>query len=192
MRALVGAHRERLRERIHALYGATLAGPLAKGTVDVAREDGAILGAAVWHAPDEAGTSLRHLLPHVGANLRTFGFPGVLRALRIHSAVKKYHPAAPHWYLQGIGVNERARGRGVGSTLLDHRLALVDARGEASYLESANSRTGKLYRTRGFNVTRRIDAWPDAAPDGADGADGADAAPYGMWRPSRLAGPGEV
>lgn len=172
MRALVGEHHPDLRERMHALYGAAIAAPLDHGTVDVARKDGVILGAAIWHAPGALSDSIWHYAPQAGRYLRAFGFPGVLRALSIYSQTGTYRPQTPHWYLQGIGVNELARSHGVGSALLDHRLALIDAHGAPAYLESANKRTGKLYRTRGFEVTRRIDVWPSDAP-------------YGMWRPEK-------
>lgn len=175
MRVLVGEHSD-LRERMHALYGAAIAAPLGNGTVDVARKDGVILGAAIWHLPGALSDSFWHYLPQTGRYLRAFGFPGVLRALRIYSQAGTYRPRTPHWYLQGIGVNELARGRGIGSVLLDHRLARIDAQGQPAYLESSNKRTGKLYATRGFEVTRRIDAWPAHAP-------------YGMWRPAKVTNP---
>lgn len=171
MRALVGEQPD-LRRRAESLYRAMLlATPLRDGTIDVAFHGDRPVGAAIWYAPGRAAASLLHHLPQLRWYVRAFG-PGRVRyALRVTNAVAAYHPHAPHWYLQAIGVSPAERGAGVGSALLDHRLATIDAVGEAAYLESSTARTGALYRRHGFETLRPITVWPGAEP-------------YAMWRPA--------
>jgi ribosomal protein S18 acetylase RimI-like enzyme len=56
------------------------------------------------------------------------------------------HPQdPPHWYLFILGTEPAAQGRGLGSALLAHLLARVDADGMPVYLESSNERNLALY-----------------------------------------------
>lgn len=176
MRALVG-ERDDLRERAEALYRAMLlAAPLRDGTIDVARTDDGPVGAAIWYAPGRGGPSVLHQLPQLRSYLRAFGAHRIRYAARVTSDVAAYHPHVRHWYLQAIGVLPAARGAGVGSALLAHRLAAIDAAGDAAYLESSTPRTGALYRRHGFGTLRPITVWPGAQP-------------YAMWRPAREPSP---
>jgi len=175
LRALVGECPD-LRERAVSLYrGMLLASPLRDGTLDVARDGSRVVGAAIWYAPGRAGragASLAHHAPQLRWYLKAFGLGRARHALRVTNAVATYHPHVPHWYLQAIGVAPDSRGAGVGSALLVHRLARIDAVGEAAYLESSTARTGALYRRHGFETLRPITVWPGALP-------------YAMWRPAR-------
>lgn len=171
IRALLGTDRPDLLGRAVHLHRAMLTvRPIGAGTVDVARDGARTLGVAIWYAPGDLavplGAQLLHLRDYVGA----FGPTGLRRALRITKAVAQYHPATPHWYLQSLGVSPAARGLGVGSALLAHRLAIADAAGDAAYLESSTPRTGRLYLRHGFTPLRPITAWPGARP-------------WAMWRP---------
>ena len=68
-------------------------------------------------------------------------------------------------------------GSGIGSALLRHRLAALDARAdEPAYLESSHERNLPLYERYGFDVVRRIDG-PDGGPP-----------VWGMLRRSGVAG----
>lgn len=172
LRALVG-ERPDLRQRAESLYRAMLLeSPLHEGTIDLARDGDRIVGAAIWYAPGRASASLVHHLPQLRWYLRAFGARRLPYALRVTNDVAAYHPHVPHWYLQAIGVAPSARGSGVGSALLRHRLRAVDAAGEAAYLESSSARTGALYRRHGFETLRPITVWPGAEP-------------YAMWRAAR-------
>jgi ribosomal protein S18 acetylase RimI-like enzyme len=68
------------------------------------------------------------------------------------------HPRDPHWYLPLIGVNGPFQGRGYGSALLRHALAICDSQGMAAYLESSNPKNVPLYRRHGFELTGTIQA----------------------------------
>lgn len=67
-----------------------------------------------------------------------------------------FHPDAPHWYLSMIGVDPACQGRGLGSAMLKHTLALIDAEGLPAYLESSNPKNTPLYERFGFSVIGQI------------------------------------
>ena len=55
-----------------------------------------------------------------------------------------------------IGVDPARQGRGLGSALMKHTLALCDAEGALAYLESSNPRNVPLYERHGFEVVGEI------------------------------------
>ena len=69
-----------------------------------------------------------------------------------------YHPSEPHWYLPIIGVDPAHQGRGYGSALLQHALAVCDRDGALAYLESSNPRNIPLYERHGFELLGTIQA----------------------------------
>jgi GNAT superfamily N-acetyltransferase len=71
--------------------------------------------------------------------------------------MEERHPQDPsHWYLFILGAEQAAQGRGLGSALLAHMLARVDADGMPVYLESSNERNLALYGRHGFEVTSEV------------------------------------
>lgn len=70
----------------------------------------------------------------------------------LRGEMARYHPQTPHWYLWAIAVDPRLQGRGLGSALLKHRLAVCDARGETAYLESSSPKNVPLYERHGFEA----------------------------------------
>jgi ribosomal protein S18 acetylase RimI-like enzyme len=66
-------------------------------------------------------------------------------AAQVGEQMDRFHPEEPHWYLSMIGVDPARQGRGLGSALLRHTLALCDAEGAPAYLESSNPRNVPLY-----------------------------------------------
>jgi ribosomal protein S18 acetylase RimI-like enzyme len=146
-------------------------GPLHAGTVDVAvGADGTIMGTAVWEAPLGRGSQARHLIGQIPNYLRALGAKGAIAAIRHRAVLQRPRPRLPHWYLGEIGVSAEARGQGVGSVLLDHRLALIDRANEATYLESSTERNRALYRRHGFFDLGPITGLPSGRPEA-------------MWRP---------
>jgi GNAT superfamily N-acetyltransferase len=63
------------------------------------------------------------------------------------------HPTFAHWYLPWFGVDGARQGKGIGSELLRHCLALVDRDHLPAYLESPNPRNIPFYERHGFEVT---------------------------------------
>ncbi|GIF76751.1 GNAT family N-acetyltransferase [Asanoa siamensis] len=79
-----------------------------------------------------------------------------------------------HAYLPFIAVHPDHQGTGVGSVLLKHRLAELDATGTPAYLEASTLRNAALYERLGF---QRLDTTIDL-PEGGPSL-------YPMWRDPR-------
>lgn len=170
MLAITGLARPTV-ERLAALFRPLIrAGALRRGRVDLARRasDGAVLGAALWEPPGSTA-HLVHQAVELPSFFRALGLRGMVHAARNQSALASHRPTEPHWYLSMIGVSGQARGLGVGTALLTSRLALIDANGAPSYLESSNEQNRRLYRRNGFEVIALI-------------ANIATARPAAMWR----------
>jgi GNAT superfamily N-acetyltransferase len=114
-----------------------------------------IAGCAVWLPP---GTWLPSTWRQLAA------LPGYARALGsrltvasvTYRALADAHPAAPHWYLAGLGTDPPLQGTGIGSELMRSRLARCDATGQPAYLESSNERNVPFYQRHGFRVTAEL------------------------------------
>ena len=110
------------------------------------------LGAALWSPPGittdtEAMSAFfgEHAIPE---RMET-AFPGFIE-------MNEAHPTEPHFYLQFVGAHHAARGRGVGSTLLERVLAVCDTEGVPAYLEATTPRSAALYARHGFEATTAI------------------------------------
>jgi ribosomal protein S18 acetylase RimI-like enzyme len=117
--------------------------------------DGA--AAAAWLPPPGRGQESRwqrlRLLPPLVRflGLRTASVLGGLNHM------EERHPHdPPHWYLFILGAEQAAQGQGLGSALLAHVLARVDADGVPAYLESSNERNLAFYGRQGFEVTSEV------------------------------------
>ncbi len=119
-------------------------------------------------SPGQTPLGLVRSLPPL---LRATG-PRLRSTMRVFAAIEAGHPTAPHWYLSSLGVVPEAAGTGVGSALLRHGLARIDARHEAAYLEGATSGHIAYYARFGFQ-----DLGPVVAPHSAP--------PIRMWREAR-------
>lgn len=162
IRAMIPGDRDRT-ARLVALHTAQLrSGPLPAGTVDVARTapGGPPVGVAVWHRPGPEAP-LRERLRHLPAVVRAIGLRHLPTALAQTARYERHRPRSPHWYLEEIAVGPDARGLGVGSALLRHRLAAVDAAGLPAYLEATTEASRRLYERFGFVATGEV---PVAGP----------------------------
>ena len=99
------------------------------------------------------------LLPAMGAAFRRY-LPRVIRAI---AALEANHPHERHWYLPFIGVRPDRQGNGIGSALLAHMEARLDAEGLPAYLEASSERNRALYVRHGFDVTGEV-RLPDGPP----------------------------
>jgi len=83
-----------------------------------------------------------------------------LRTASVLGALDRMEERHPHdrshWYLFILGTELTAQGQGLGSALLAHMLARVDADGMAAYLESSNERNIALYGRHGFEITSEV------------------------------------
>jgi ribosomal protein S18 acetylase RimI-like enzyme len=154
--AVIGSDPER---RLRAnLHGAMALLPVAQvsGLVLVAREGVATRGLLVatppfgWPLP--APTLRAHLRRVLGQGLRV-----ARRWGQVFEALARVHLREPHWYLATLGVDPLAQGRGIGSALLAHWLADVDADATPAWLETDRQANVAFYRRVGFEVARRCE-----------------------------------
>jgi len=73
------------------------------------------------------------------------------------AGIKRKHPRTPpHWYLSLLGTDPEARGRGLGSAVLQPVLERSDAERVGVYLESSKEANIGFYARLGFRVTREL------------------------------------
>jgi len=119
-------------------------------------EDGS--GAALWRpAPG--------CFPHTRAE-RLRGIPalagisGLARFPRIWQLMERTaaeHPREPHWYLSLLAVEQARQRDGVGSALMAHVLARVDAAHLPAYVENSKARNLDFYERHGFRTFKRLE-----------------------------------
>ena len=122
----------------------------------------------VWTTTDQAAAAVwlpppgRWQLPLL-QRLRLL--PTLVRFLGLRTAavlgglerMEERHPQdRSHWYLFILGTEPAAQGQGLGSALLAHMLARLDAEGLAGYLESSSERNLAWYGGHGFEVTSEV------------------------------------
>lgn len=132
--------------------------------VDIAVHEGRVAGAMLWEPP-QAGTRLAAILRSVSRAIRTLvsRFPGG-RGIAHTLAVEAYRPTEPHWYLHDIAASPKARGKGIGSALLTHRLGLIDASGTTvAALEATTPNSRRLYERFGFEAVGQAPSQPGQA-----------------------------
>ena len=124
-------------------------GGIDAGTAFVA---GDYAGAALWLPPgmhsDEAA-----LFAAFGPVIEAGRFPD---AGAFGAGAAAMHPEDDHWYLAFLGVDPNMQGRGIGSAMLKHALAIVDAAPRIAYLETASEPNVRLYERFGFEVTGEV------------------------------------
>ncbi len=137
----------RSRER---LFGALLRHAIPKGHVYTTHDHSAL---TMWSPPHGWKLPTSAMLRAAGpiAVAARSRLPRLLARL---GEIERLHALVPqdHWYLEFIGASAGARGRGLGSALIDHALEHV-TRGLPIYLESSNPRNLAFYQRHGFEVT---------------------------------------
>lgn len=110
----------------------------------VMTEDGA--AAAVWFDRTNGGSEPegyeKRLADLAGADLDRFH--------HLDRQMEANHPTDPHWHLLFLAVHPDRWSRGLGSALMDHTHARLDAEGIPAYLEATNAENRKLYRRHGY------------------------------------------
>ncbi|MGO1317831.1 MAG: GNAT family N-acetyltransferase [Cellulomonadaceae bacterium] len=130
-------------------------------SVDVAfADDSALLGALLWERPVLAPVPHRPLGVRIAAVAGGI-VPAGRRALRHQRAVDAFRPREPHWYFHDIAAAPQARGRGVGTALLRHRIAAVDRQPMPVFLEATTPSSERLYARFGFVTIDHVSVLPD-------------------------------
>ena len=128
----------------------------APGCADIALDNGEPVGAALWDPPGHS-LSFRQGLVGLSRLFLAMG-SGFRRGVVLERAFTRARPAGQFWYLAQIGAS--TPGRGVGSALLERRLATIEG---PAYLESSNLRNVPLYQRFGFDVIGEI-SLPEGGP----------------------------
>lgn len=153
---------------LHRVFSILLAEHyLPRGIIDTVRDDdGELLGTAAWeppgvNVPASVNARLLAVLPKAGLAAAD------MLAYEYH--LSKVKLPFPCWYLFTLAVKSTARGRGIGSLLLDHGMERCGE--EAIMLEASSARSARLYQTKGFFA---LGASPSPGPQGE----------IVMWRPA--------
>ena len=91
------------------------------------------------------------------------------------------HPAAPHWYIAFVAVDEQQQGRGLGSALMTHLGAWLDEQGLSAYLEATNAGNRRLYNRYRFGDMKPAE-FTVGDPRANTDETTAGAVLYRMWR----------
>ncbi|WCE45712.1 GNAT family N-acetyltransferase [Winkia neuii] len=127
-------------------------------TLDVAidEETGKVIGALTSQSPDGKVNKIRNTLLDIFERFTPSG-----RRERFHeSKVEAFRPQEKHWYLRTLGAAPEARGQGVGSKLLRHRLDIIDSDPTPAFLESTTPASQRLYKRFGFETVADVDTLP--------------------------------
>jgi ribosomal protein S18 acetylase RimI-like enzyme len=127
----------------------------------------------MWQAADGAGVVVL-VPPGEGARyaalddaswpeIRGLCDDGGARYVEMWDWVFAHHPDEPAWILDQLAVDDRHRGRGMGSALVRHCQELATRDGAAAVLETAVPTNVGFYEHLGFRVTRDEDA-PGGGP----------------------------
>lgn len=143
----------RREQRLRGYFGSILGAVyLPRGEIWVSDDP---VGAAVWVAPLRWPLRPDEQRPVLTTLLRTFG-RHPLRALAGVRAIERGHPSEPHWYLDYLGVDPAAHGRGTGSALMRPVLERCDRERLPAYLNAGSPRSRDLYLRHGFEVTEEF------------------------------------
>ncbi len=115
-------------------------------------DGGSVRAAAIFHRP---GTYPLPCLAELGLLwrvVRKVGPRGFGRFVYWTLRSSRHRPSTPHYYLETLGVDPTMQGRGLGSAMLQHIAAAVDAAGTECLLETANDRNVVLYQRFGFEI----------------------------------------
>jgi GNAT superfamily N-acetyltransferase len=139
---------EQRRTEVMGRYFGMLAESAADGAGEVLRivDDGGTAACAVWFDRTSEGqpwAEYEKLLAEVAG-------PYLPRFQALDEAFDALHPVEPHWHLAFLAVRPDKWGRGLGTVLLDHTHARLDAQGTPAYLEATNADNARLYRKHGY------------------------------------------
>jgi ribosomal protein S18 acetylase RimI-like enzyme len=157
----------RRRRALPPFFEAVLADGVRHGCVWGAFASGRLLGAAVWLPPGRYPWGTARKLRAQPRMLRALA-AAPRSASAFSSLGQRIEAAFPtdgaYWYLQVVGVDEGAKGAGVGTALLEPGLRRADDDRTACYLETDSERNVRWYRRLGFRVEG--DGLPFAGPGG--------------------------
>jgi ribosomal protein S18 acetylase RimI-like enzyme len=111
--------------------------------------------ATLWRPPSQWHLPFWQYITNGPELLGVFGLDA-FRVMTTMDVIEKVHPKTPHWYLQVIGTDPEKQGKGFGSLIMRHQLAIADQQGMPAYLESSKESNIPIYKSFGFEVTGEI------------------------------------
>lgn len=81
-----------------------------------------------------------------------FGHYDVRKLLAWQRIAGKLHPKEPHYYFQYLGVLPECQGKGFGTTMMQHLIAITDEAHMPAYLETASAGAVPMYKRCGFET----------------------------------------
>jgi ribosomal protein S18 acetylase RimI-like enzyme len=143
--------------------------------VTVRDEADEVLGVAAWLTTGGYPLPIGVQLSQVPSSLRAFyRRPRLLMTgNRYVAALARTHRKDPQWYLMVLCADPPAQRRGVGTMLLEHAFAQVDAEGVGSHLETPRHENVAYYQRFGYELTETLTPVEGGPPY------------YTMWRAPR-------
>ena len=118
-------------------------------------------GVALWRpAPGYFPHTRIERMRSIPALARISGLARLPRIWRLMERTAAEHPREPHWYLSLLAVEQARQRDGVGSALMDHVLARVDAEHLPAYVENSKARNLEFYERHGFRTFKRLEFAP--------------------------------
>ncbi|MGW8379882.1 GNAT family N-acetyltransferase [Streptomyces sp. ODS28] len=136
---------ERVR-RLTANFAVHVEHALEHGHIDLT---GDRTGVAVW-VHQEPGAPEPPEPAGYPARLAASAGPHLARFQALDEAFGENHPQEPHHHLAFLAVHPGRQGDGLGTALLHHHHAALEAAGRAGYLEASSERSRALYRRHGY------------------------------------------
>jgi GNAT superfamily N-acetyltransferase len=150
-----------------ALFRSILYEHVDSGVVNAAwSPDRRLLGVAIWASPHLSPPSFgARLMSRVGLVEARLLFP--FRSRELLSGLNQLSHLPPdqvRWHLVFVAVEPARHGEGIGAALLAPGLALADAEGVPSALETPFPETYPFYRRLGFEVVGTVTPFTGLAP----------------------------
>lgn len=130
--------------------------------VAISEDSGEIVGALFWQPPAQAvlkrwRDTFTVRLARIVVPFLASGKSGISHHLKVTAS----RPTTPHWSIEELAVDTRARGQGIASILLENRLAEIDrSSSQLVFLEATTSGSRRLYERYGFRATSVIPTIP--------------------------------
>jgi ribosomal protein S18 acetylase RimI-like enzyme len=119
-------------------------------------EAGRLIAAAVVEGTmhSSAGATIISGLLSLPTMVRSVGWEGVRRSIRLVDTLTRNHPPRPHIYLNILGVEPEFQGRHCGVAILNHLRELVEMRPDLDgvYLETGTEANVAYYSRHGYEV----------------------------------------
>lgn len=150
---------ETRRDAVAAWLGPLIDRYAVVGRVDVVEDDEGVRALAAWRLPEPAPDHpvLRTAPSSAGLLAAVVGPARAERVLGILAGSAQFAPAEPAAYLHLLAVRPDLQGSGLGSHLVRHALAELDATGTTTWLCTADEPNLPFYARLGYVVVGEVD-----------------------------------